>query len=170
MRISSCIHIAANGIILFFLWLSNIPLYTYIPHPLYPFIWRQSFDPFQFFSLLVLTHFATRIITIECDVVIIAAYRVPAIYQRQLQTFKTHHLVFSQKSWQVGKAIELKLRSVDFTTKAQLGEGRDPVPDLWPADLLTLRLFPTPFLRKPAAPVLFSTSCLRLSRSFHAEI
>ena len=32
MRISSSIHVAANGIILFFLWLSSIPLCVYIPH------------------------------------------------------------------------------------------------------------------------------------------
>ena len=34
---------AANGIISFFLWLSNIPLYIYIPHLLYPFICWWTF-------------------------------------------------------------------------------------------------------------------------------
>ena len=39
MAISRSIHVAANGIIsFFFLRLSNIPLYIYIPHFLYPFL------------------------------------------------------------------------------------------------------------------------------------
>ena len=32
MRVSSSIHVDANGIILFFLWLSSIPLHIYIHH------------------------------------------------------------------------------------------------------------------------------------------
>ena len=32
MRISSCNHVATNGIILFFLWRSSIPLCIYVPH------------------------------------------------------------------------------------------------------------------------------------------
>jgi len=45
MIVSGSIRVAANGIILFFLWLSNIivhthtHLYTYTPHLLYPFIY-----------------------------------------------------------------------------------------------------------------------------------
>ena len=35
MIISRSIHVAANGIIPFFLWLSNIPLYIYISHILF---------------------------------------------------------------------------------------------------------------------------------------
>ena len=46
MIISRSIHVAANGTILFFLWLGNIHIYTYIythtPH-LYPFIYRWTF-------------------------------------------------------------------------------------------------------------------------------
>ena len=38
MRVSSPIHVAANGIILSFLWLSSIPLYIHIPHLPNPFI------------------------------------------------------------------------------------------------------------------------------------
>ena len=37
MTISRSIHVAANGIFPSFLWLSNIPLYVYLPHLLYPF-------------------------------------------------------------------------------------------------------------------------------------
>ena len=32
MIIFRCIHVAANGIISFFLWLSNMPLYIYMYH------------------------------------------------------------------------------------------------------------------------------------------
>ena len=37
IRTSSSIHVAANGISFSSLWLSNIPLYIYVPHVLYPF-------------------------------------------------------------------------------------------------------------------------------------
>ena len=45
MRISRSIHVAANGIILFFLWLSNIPLYICISvsHLLYPLLCSWTF-------------------------------------------------------------------------------------------------------------------------------
>ena len=36
------IHVVTNGKISFFLWLSNIPLYIYTPHFLYPFIYSVS--------------------------------------------------------------------------------------------------------------------------------
>ena len=38
MRVSSSIHVAANGIILFFFMLSSIPLCIYTPHHLNPII------------------------------------------------------------------------------------------------------------------------------------
>ena len=39
MIISRSIHVAANGIIYPFLWLSNIHIYICAPHLLHPFIW-----------------------------------------------------------------------------------------------------------------------------------
>ena len=42
LTISRSIHVAANGIILFFLWLSNILLYI-CTHPLYPFLCWWTF-------------------------------------------------------------------------------------------------------------------------------
>ena len=45
MIISSCIHVAANGIISPHLWLSNIPLYI-LPHLLYPFLFQWAFRLF----------------------------------------------------------------------------------------------------------------------------
>ena len=41
--ISRSIHVAANGIISFFLWLSNIPLYI-VPHHLYLFLCQWTFS------------------------------------------------------------------------------------------------------------------------------
>ena len=46
MRLSSCIHVAVNGIILFFLQLSRIP-YIYIPHLLNPCICQWTFSLFR---------------------------------------------------------------------------------------------------------------------------
>ena len=44
MTVSGLIHVAANGIVLFFLWLNSIPLLLLYPHLLYPFLclwkWR----------------------------------------------------------------------------------------------------------------------------------
>ena len=45
MIISRSVHLAANGIISLFLWLSNIPLYT--PHLCYPFIYWWTFGCFH---------------------------------------------------------------------------------------------------------------------------
>ena len=45
MIISSCIHVAANGIVSPYLWLSNIPLYI-LPHLLYPFLFQWTFRLF----------------------------------------------------------------------------------------------------------------------------
>ena len=52
MIISSCIHVAANGIFSFFLWLS-IPWHIYLPHLLYPFICWWTF---RFFPCLCFDH------------------------------------------------------------------------------------------------------------------
>ena len=40
---SMSIHVVANGKVLFFLWMSNIPSCTYIAHLLYPFICQWTF-------------------------------------------------------------------------------------------------------------------------------
>ena len=50
MIISRSIHVTADGIILFFLWLSSIPLYT-SPH-LYPFICQWIFSCFHLLDIV----------------------------------------------------------------------------------------------------------------------
>jgi len=51
MTISRSIHVTADGIILFFLWLSSIPLYT-SPHLLYPFICQWIFRCFHLLDIV----------------------------------------------------------------------------------------------------------------------
>ena len=50
ITVSRSIPVAANGIILLFLWLSNIPLYIYVPH-LYSFV-DGHFDYFQVLAIV----------------------------------------------------------------------------------------------------------------------
>ena len=45
--ISRSIHLVADGIISFFLWLSSPPLCIYTPRPLYPFICQWTFSLFS---------------------------------------------------------------------------------------------------------------------------
>ena len=52
MRVSSSIHVSANGIILFFLWLSGIPLCIYTPHLPSPIVCRWTFGCFHVLAIV----------------------------------------------------------------------------------------------------------------------
>ena len=46
------IHVVANGKISFFLWLSNIPFYIYMPNLLYPFIYDGRLGCFHILAIV----------------------------------------------------------------------------------------------------------------------